>query len=163
LAVTLAGLWFWRWYQVRREWQQAQDALQRYDLAGAAAHLDNFLQHRPEDATAWFLAARTARRLDRIPEAERLLARCQQLSGVTDATRMEWELLRVQQGELSDLHVRLRMTIGPDHPDAPLVLEALAKGYVKCERLKDALQACDLCLERHPEQLWAWLRRGGIF
>jgi tetratricopeptide (TPR) repeat protein len=151
------------WYWARQEWQQAQDALRRGDLVSAAACLERFLQYRPDDAAAWFLAGRTARRLDRIAEAEHSLERCQQLVGVTDATRLEWDLLRIQQGELSDAHVRLRMTVGPDHPDAPYVLEALARGYMKCGRLHDALQACELCIARQPQHLWPWFWRGWIF
>src|SRR5262249_10606462 len=145
------------------EWRQAEAALGRHDLASAAAHLDRYLQRRPRDTAAWFLAARTARRLGCYPEAEQYLNRCQQLGGVTDATRLEWDLLRVQQGDLGDVHTRLRMTITPDHPDAPLVLEALARGYLKCDRLLDVLEACDLWVSRQPDHPWPWLWRGGIF
>src|SRR5262249_43269965 len=101
-------------------------------------------------------------RLERIPEAERDLERCQQLGGVTDATRLEWDLLRVQQGDLQGIDARLRMTIGPEHPDASIVLEALARGYLKCERLGDARQACELWLGREPGHPWPWLWRGWI-
>jgi tetratricopeptide (TPR) repeat protein len=161
-GLGLAAAWLWRWNQTRQEWRQAEAALARHDLASAASALDRYLQREPGDAAAWFLAARTARRLGRVADAERGLERCQQVGGVTDATRLEWDLLRVQQGDLDGTDTRLRMTVRPDHPDAPLVLEALARGYVKGERLADARQACDLCLERRPEQPWPWLWRGRI-
>ena len=162
VGVALAAGWGWEWHRARQEWQQIQDALHRHDLPGAASSLGRYLQHRPGDAAAWFLAARTARRLERFHEAERDLERCQELGGVTDSTRLEWDLLRVQQGDLGEIDVRLRMTIGPDHPDAPIVLEALARGYLRAERLSDALQACGLWLEREPEHPRPWLWRGRI-
>jgi len=112
---------------------------------------------------AWFLAARTARRLERMPDAERLLERCQQLGGVTDSTRLEWDLQRIQVGDLSGIDVRLRKSIDPDHPDALLVLEALVRGYLRVERLVDAKQACDLWMAHQPGHPWPWLWRGGIY
>ncbi len=167
LLIPLAGLvgggaWLWQALQARAEWRAAEAALGRYDLATAAAHLDRYLERRPRDVDAWFLAGRTARRLGRYPEAEQYLERCQQLGGVTAATRLEWDLLRVQQGDLGDVHTRLRMTIAPDHPDAPLVLEALARGYLTCGRLRDVLEACDLWAALQPEHPWPWLWRGGV-
>jgi tetratricopeptide (TPR) repeat protein len=168
LAVAVAGLagagaWLWHDLRVRGEWRQAEAALQRLDLAAAAAHLDRYLERRPGDAAAWFLAARTARRLGRYPEAERCLTRCQQLGGVTAATRLEWDLLRVQQGDLGGTDTRLRLTVAPDHPDAPLVLEALARGYLVCGRLNDVVEACDLWASRQPDHPWPWLWRGDVF
>jgi tetratricopeptide (TPR) repeat protein len=162
VGLGLAAVWAWQGHRSRQEWQAVQDALHGHDLPGAASALGRYRQHHPGDAAAWFLAARTARRLEQYPEAERTLERCQELGGVTDATRLEWDLLRLQQGDLGEVDVRLRMTIGPNHPDAPLVLEALVRGYFKGERLSDALQACGLWLEREPEHPWPWLWRGRI-
>src|SRR5262249_61108511 len=94
------------------------------------------------------------------PEAGRPRPRCQQPGGGPAATRLEWDLLRVQQGDLGDVHTRLRMTITPDHPDAPLVLEALARGYLKCDRLLDVLEACALRVSRQPDTTWTRQTRG---
>jgi tetratricopeptide (TPR) repeat protein len=162
VGLALAGPWAWHWNRCRLEWQAAQAALRRHDLAGAASFLERYLQDKPRDAAAWFLAGQTARRLGRAEEAERDLERCQQLAGVTDATRLEWDLLRVQQGDLGEIDTRLRMTVQPDDPDAPLVLEALARGYLKRERLKDARQACDFWLRREPDNPRPYLWRGLI-
>src|SRR5262249_4630177 len=58
-------------------------------------------------------------------------------------------------------------TITPEHPDAPLVLEAMALGYVRTGRLFDLLEATDLWLQVRPEnsqalrwQGYAWERLG---
>jgi tetratricopeptide (TPR) repeat protein len=163
VAVLLAAASFVTpWYRARHDWSEAQDALRRHDLSAAADRLDRYLQRRPNDADAWLLSARVARRRDDLADAERRLERCQQIAGVTPATRLEWDLIRVQSGNLGDAEARLRSTIGPDHPDALLVLEALAKGYLKCERLADALQACDLWVGREPVHPWPWLCRGRV-
>ncbi len=146
-----AGGWFWQRQRVRQTWQQIQSALERHDLHDASALLDRYLQLQPDDSTGWLLAGRTARRLGRGADAEKFLERCQQLGGVTAATELEWDLLRVQQGKLEGIDARLRMTVGPDHPAALMVLEALARGYLKRERLQDAFQACELWLDREPE------------
>jgi tetratricopeptide (TPR) repeat protein len=159
--VPAAG-WAWGWYRARQEWQDAQRALRRHDLPAAAAALERYLRRRPDDVTAWFLAGRTARRMERFAEAERALERCQGLGGVTDATRLEWDLLRVQQGDLGEIDARLRMTVGPDHPDAGIVLECLARGYIRGQQLRDAIQACALWQSRDPEDPGPWLWRGRI-
>ncbi len=163
IGVAIAAYPLWQWQKTRLEWQRVEEALQRRDLAGAAAGLDRYLQRRPNDVQAWFLAARTARRLGRFSEAERFLEQCQNLGGITEATQLEWDLIRVQQGDLRDIHLRLRATIGPDHPDSSIVLEALAKGYYVCERLADAREACELWQYREPDHPWPWLWRGRIF
>ena len=125
--------------------------------------MERYVTDHPEDPAGWFLAARTARRRERVADAKQYLQRCQELGGVTDNTRLEWDLLRVQQGDTTGIDARLRETIGPDHPDALLVLEALARGYVRVERVADALQACDLWADRQPNHPWPFLWRGTIF
>jgi len=163
-GVIAVGVWLWDAYRARSIFLQAEAALAQFNLPAAAEMLDAYLEHRPHDAAAWLLAGRTARRLERYSQAETYLKKCQEeFGGVTDATRLEWDLLRVQQGDLDDVHLRLRMTTTPKHPEALLVLEALARGYTKCDRLRDAMDACDLWLERQPTHPWPWLWRGGVF
>lgn len=163
LLLLVLGAWLWRFSYLRAERRLADEALKRHDLTAAAAHLDRHLARNPRDADAWFLAGRTARRVGRFSEAERYLSRCQEIAGVTDATRLEWDLLRVQQGDLGEVHARLRATIPPDHPDAPFVLEALAHGYLANGRLFDVVEACDRWSTLQPDHPWPWLWRGVAF
>ncbi len=159
--LAAAGLWLWARGTSERD--QALAALDRLDLDAAAVHLDRHLARHPDDTAAWFLAGRTARRLGRFLEAEKALEKCQALGGVTDATRLEWDLLRVQRGDLADVDTRLRMTIPPEHPDAPLVLEALARGYLRTDRLPQVVEACDLWAARQPDHPWPYLWRGNVY
>ena len=160
LALALAR--GWDSYRAGRQWHAAEDALHRYDLDAAAAALDRYIELRPRDPAGYFLAARTARRQGRFVEAGRYLGQSEQLGGPTDATRLEWDLILVQQGQLDGVDARLRATIGPDHPDAPLVLEAMARSYLDAGRFPDAQQACDLWRSRQPENPWPWLWSGWI-
>ena len=57
---------------------------------------------------------------------------------MTETIHLEWLLLRVQQGDLEEIEASLKRSISPDHPDVLLVLEVLARGYVKRQRLLDA-------------------------
>jgi tetratricopeptide (TPR) repeat protein len=163
LGLLLSSPWVWHRYRANQEWREAQAALARFDLATAATHLNNYLERRPEDINGWFLAARTARRLEQFDVAQRDLERCQQLGGVTKATELEWDLQRVQQGETGDIDARLRASVKPEDPESLLVLEALARGYIRVRRWPDALQACNLWLARQPEHPWPWLWRGTIY
>jgi tetratricopeptide (TPR) repeat protein len=162
LGLIPVAQWLWQRHQVNALWGQAESSLACHDLESAANYLDCYLKERPNDARGWFLAARTARRLQRSAEAERYLERSQQLGGVTDSTRLEWDLLRVAQGDVGGIDLRLRASITPDHPDALLVLEALARGYFRAERLADAREACTLWLTREPDHPWPWLWRGQL-
>jgi tetratricopeptide (TPR) repeat protein len=157
------GGWLWQSWRGQPQWRQVQAAFDQHDLESAALHLNGYLERRPEDAAGWLLAGQTARRLGRYPETEACLTRCQQIGGVTEATRLEWNLLRVQQGDLGGIDARLRATITPQDPNAPLVLEALARGYLVTDRLLDALEACELWIKRQPDAPWPWLWRGRTY
>lgn len=163
LSLLAAGVLLGRAVLGPSEERQARAALARLDLAAAAEHFDRHLQRHPDDAAAWFLAGRTARRRERYTQAEEALARCQELTGVTDATRLEWDLLRVQRGDLGEVDTRLRLTIGPEHPDAPAVLEALARGYRQADRLREVVQACNLWIACQPDHPWPYRWRADVY
>src|SRR6266508_6826473 len=72
LVVGLGGLigyLVWRQSWAWRHYQEAQAALGRQDPAAAADHLARCLEVWPHDRATLLLAARTARRADRLPEA----------------------------------------------------------------------------------------------
>lgn len=61
-------------YRVHHLWQEAQESIRNHDPRGAMASLDQFTARKPRDLDGLFLAARTARRLGKFPEAKRYLA-----------------------------------------------------------------------------------------
>lgn len=161
-ALTAVGYGVWDHSRARRAREDAEQALTRRDLATAADHLDRYVALRPEDPEGWFRAARTARRRGKFTDAKRLLAECEKRGGAADTIRLERELLLVQQGVIGEADVRLHATVGPEHPDAGLVLEALARGYMLTERWADARQACAFWRAVEPEAPWAWLWGGWV-
>jgi tetratricopeptide (TPR) repeat protein len=165
VGLTLAGLGlgileFFVWPAALL--RDAEEALRRNDPAAARAPLDRYLARRPHDPRALLLAAQAARRSDACADAERFLTAFEQVSGPTDASRVEWALLGVQQGDFGGDESDLRSAVVRNHPDAPVLLEALAKGYYVTFRLPDALEAVNRLLELNPDHVPALILRGTI-
>jgi predicted Zn-dependent protease len=93
------------------------------------------------------------------------------LGGLTELLNLEQNLLRAQDGELNmmvqsgddpaSVEQVLLSWIKDDHPDTPLILEALSKAYLESYRLADALQCLNIWLKRQEDNqalLWrAWI------
>ncbi len=139
------------WYHLRA----AREELQRCHNPQAIRHLHVCLQVWPHDPEVMLLAAQAARRGRSYAEAERLLEMYQQARGLDEAVSREQLLLTAERRieQVSDLcwhHVE------QGRPDAPLILEALTRGYLRQYRLNEAR----LCLDRwlalqpdHPQPL----------
>jgi len=162
LIAASAGLLAWDRHRARREWRAAADALARHDLVAALAHLERYVQLRPQEPDGWFLAARTARRAGQFDDAERDLIECERAGGDEARISLERNLAAVQRGELGEIDTHLRSTIDPDHPDVRFVLEALARGYMAVDRLADAREACELWQRVEPTHPWPWLWLGWV-
>jgi tetratricopeptide (TPR) repeat protein len=99
------------------------------------------------------------------------LALYAKLGGLSELLNLEENLLRAQSGEASlivetggDLRTVeqvLQSWIQDNHPDTPLILEALIKGYLQSYRLADALKCLTVWLKRQDDiqaHLWrAWI------
>lgn len=140
----------------------AEEALGRHDAHAARAHLDRLLAQRPHDPQARFLAAQAARRSDACADAERLLTDYEQQFGQTDASRLEWALLGVQQGDFGGEEAGLQAAVIRHHPNTPAIMEALAKGYHVAYRWPEALMTLDWLIKHDPGHLPALLLRGTI-
>jgi tetratricopeptide (TPR) repeat protein len=159
LGAGTAGGFLWL-HQQRRA---AERALSRYAFDEARHHLDLYLRVRPGDTAAHLLAAQAARRGDAYDEAEKHLAVCLRDAGMTDAVARERLLLSAQQGDLGDMEGLLQARTGPNDPEALLVLEALAKGYLNRAWDDDALTCLNRLLDRQPDNAPAWLLRAGVW
>jgi tetratricopeptide (TPR) repeat protein len=147
----------------------ADRALARWDFDAARAHLAICLDVWPNGADTLLQAARTARRSGHFDEAERYLTHLQRSRGISEKTEIEWALLSVERGDVYRVEAYLKETVGPNHPDAPLVYEALARGYLHTDRLVELLQDTDDWLQIRrgdPHALyyrgWAWERLGNL-
>ncbi len=140
-----------------------QRALERFAFDEAQRHLDLYLKVHFRSAAVHLLAAQTARRRDAYDQAENHLAACLQLEGMTEATALERLLLTAQQGDLDDVQGLLRARTGANDPEAVLVLEALAKGYVNRFWQVHARVCLNILLERQPQHPQALLMRAQVF
>ena len=140
----------------------AEDDLDRHDPSSARARLDRHLARHPDDPQALLLALRAARRSGEYADAERFLTALEERTGPTDASRLEWTLLGVQQGDFADQEQRLRSEAGRDTPDATAILEALARGYSSNYRWPEAQDTLERLLKRSPDHALALLVRGAL-
>jgi tetratricopeptide (TPR) repeat protein len=154
-----AGVFFW----AQHHWRAAHRALDRYAFAEAQYHLDLCLKVPFRGAEVHLLAAQAARRRDAYDEAERHLSACLQSEEMTEAAARERLLLTAQQGDLGDMETLLQAHTASNGPEAVLVLEALAKGYMNRFWQADALACLDRLLERQPQHPQAWLLRARLW
>jgi predicted Zn-dependent protease len=149
-GAVLIGPHLRAWYHFRA----ARIELERYHNPQAIRHLQACLEKWPKDADAILLAARAARRAGRYAEAESLLEKYQQARGLDSAGSFEQLLLSVerrvdQSAETCWRHVE------QGHPDAPLILEALTRGYLRQYRLAEARACLNRWLLSEPDSVQA--------
>jgi predicted Zn-dependent protease len=154
-GLTLAGAQAWAWYHFRA----ARTALERYHNPEAVRHLRDCLRVWPEDTDVLLLTARAARRARAYPEAERCLAKYQQARGLDEAGSFE-QLLLSAECDVDQVADVCRRHVEQDHPGAPLILEALTRGYLQQYRLGEARFCLDRWLEREPDNPQALCLKG---
>jgi predicted Zn-dependent protease len=163
--LTLAGVAGYRaaWHLwAGSHFRAARRALDRHDLTAAQAHLTLCLEVWPDSAETHFLAARTARRAGDERELWLHLKECSRLGWPEEALRLEHDLLTAQSGELGGVESGLLAVARRGGDDEPVVLEALAQGYLKTYRLAEALHCLDRLLEREPDHVRALVWRGEV-
>jgi tetratricopeptide (TPR) repeat protein len=158
IAVGIGAAFLWSQYHLHA----AERALKRCALNEAQHHLDLSLRVRPGSTSLHLLAAQTARRRDAYEEAEQHLTICLQSQGVTTPIELERLLLGAQQGELDAIEGPLRTLAASDTPEAVLVLEALAKGYLNRFAYAKALDCLNILLKRQPRHPQALLMRARL-
>jgi tetratricopeptide (TPR) repeat protein len=143
-----------------RALEQCNHARRQANLALAREHLAACLEVQPDSGSIHLLAARTARRSGDYDAASYHLRRARELGWVEEEIRLERDLLQVQQGELDPADTRLLSFLQDDPPEKPLILEALAQGYLKTYQLLRALECLDQWLEIQPDNPQALVWRG---
>ncbi len=155
----VGGRYAWGTYHFRR----AQEAVRRHDFAGAEAELAQCRWAWPADPDTWLLSARTARRDRKYDEADRFLAAYEKMGGAREEVVLERTLARVQRGETGNNRDRqLLAFVDKGLPETPLILEALAQGYVNTFRLVEAGPCLDRLVAVEPENGDAYVLRGWI-
>jgi tetratricopeptide (TPR) repeat protein len=134
------------WYHFR----EAKSALQSYHNPQAVRHLQACLHTWPDDPDVLLLSARAARRARAYDEAERCLEKYWQARGLDDAYSLEQLLLSAER-DVDQVALVCRRRVEQDDPDAPLILEALTRGYLRQYRLGEAHFCLDLWLRTQPD------------
>jgi predicted Zn-dependent protease len=147
LAACSAGMHLLAEY----EYHAAGRDLEHRDFARARERLAFCMKLRPGNLDINLLAAQTARRARDYAEAERLLKAYRDLGGDPKVASLERALAQVQRGELAGREMVLWGLVEQGGPDAPLVLEALAQGYMATFRWGQALGCLKQLLQLRPE------------
>jgi tetratricopeptide (TPR) repeat protein len=158
LGLSVPAFHLWAEYHFRA----AEDALASYHPAEARRHLQQALRVWPHSAATHLLAARAARQLGDLEAAATHLEECFRSQGTDAETRLELLLLRAQRGEMDSVAGRCRSLVVREDAASPLVLEALAAGYLRLYRLNEAEDCARLWAERQPDNPRAQVVRGWI-
>jgi tetratricopeptide (TPR) repeat protein len=160
--LVMGGLHVWAWYHFR----QANWLVERQQFSRAYVEYARSLRVWRWSAVTHLLAARAARRATRYADAERHLAECQRLQGPGASKSfdlaLERLLLQAQSEEVSAVERPLWDYIDKNRAETPLILEALARGYVRMLRLGTALHCLQLLLKQEPDNIQALVLRGWI-
>jgi tetratricopeptide (TPR) repeat protein len=142
---------------------EAQAALKIGQPGEARARLRLCLRVWPRSVASHLLAARIERADSNYPEAERFLKEATRLQGgPSDATQLEWVLLRAQGGGLEEVESGLWNCVQNDHPETTEVLATLARSYMGNWQYQMAHLCLDLWLERQADAAQAYYWRGWI-
>src|SRR5262245_38479386 len=141
----------------------AGKALEKCRFDEARRHLWLCLKVKRWSAAAHLLAAQAARRDGAFSEAVEHLEEAELLGSAPADVELERAMLRCQFGELEDVEDFLSDEVdSKKSPQTPLILEALAAGYMRCDRKLEASDCVDRLLRIQPNNVQALVCRGGI-
>ncbi len=144
-------------------WRSAQRALREDRPEEAVSHLQTCLWLSPDSVKVRLVAARAYRLAGKIPEAEEQLQKVMKLQGgPSDATQLEYLLMRVQAGETDDVEPALLGLVDAKHPEAELILETLARSHMHHLRYGPAYVCLNRWLEINPDLAKIYHWRGWV-
>jgi tetratricopeptide (TPR) repeat protein len=112
----------------------------------------------PHDPAALLLAARTARRYGEFDETESFLDAYEKVRGKDDDSLiLERILLQAQRGQVDRVRDFCETRVRQNHPDSPLILEAVSAGLMRTYRLQEADDRIQAWLKLRPNDCQALL------
>ncbi len=145
------------------EWNAAQQAVKEGRPEEARDRLKVCLTAWPRSVPVHMLAARAARLSGDLADAEAHLNCCLKLqNGATEATEVEFLLMRAQTGEEDEVAQELRFHVDNGYPEAPLILETLARAYMHNLRLREASAYLTKWMEVAPDAAKPYHWRGWV-
>jgi predicted Zn-dependent protease len=164
VVAVVAGGWFggWRAY-AGRQWHRAQEAVRAGRPAEARTRLETCLAVWPDDPDVLRLAARADQMAGDFPAAEAHLNACLRVEGgASEATQLEFLLIRAQTGEVEEVAGLLFGFVDRKHPDAPLILETIALAHMRNLRYGPAFAALNRSAEEFPGRARTHHYRGWV-
>jgi tetratricopeptide (TPR) repeat protein len=159
VACVLAWV-FARPVSLRAKIEAAVDAR---DFSRARVLIESALADDANNTELLLVAARTARRSDDAPSARTYRERYLRAGGSKAEAEFEETLQKNQDGDTSGAAAALQLCkANPDLPQAPLILEAVTRGYLH-RQPNLAIQSADVWLRRDPstvERAYALRLRG---
>ena len=130
----------------------------------ARLHADKCLSIWPRSPSLFLLAARSARLAGDFPAAEDYLNRCKKLQNgeASEATQLEFRLMRVQAGEVDEVAPELFVYVENGHPETSLILETIARSFMHHHRYGPAFNCLGLWIEKEPENAKPYHFRGWV-
>jgi tetratricopeptide (TPR) repeat protein len=161
LALALAVVVAWPHLRAWHHYRAGRAALERYHTPEAIDHLNACLEVWPRSSAARLLAARAARRADRLDEAARHLAVCQEREGASEEVLLEWALQQAAGGDPASVEPYLQGRLRNGFlPDGPLIFEAVVVGHLRMYRFLDVHPYLTYWLEQQPDHVQALFLRG---
>jgi tetratricopeptide (TPR) repeat protein len=124
--------------------------MERYHTSQAIRHLRPCRETWPRDPEVLLLAARAARRVGVYGDSERLLSAYERERGRDDAFAFERLLLDAERNQDQVVEQCWKLVEG-GHPESALLLEALARGYLRRYRLGMARRCLDRWRQSQPD------------
>ncbi len=145
----------------RGQMRAAHVALDRRDWKQAQQLLDVALARSPNDPDVLLMAARAARRQEKLSEAQKFLDSCQRALGEeSEPIKIERALLRVHRGDLAGVEEYLRARVRDDDPGTLEILDIMSAALIIDYRVAEAQSCLDDLLRRQPDHFDALVRRG---
>jgi tetratricopeptide (TPR) repeat protein len=146
------------WYHLRA----ARSELERYHNPQAIRHLQVCMSVWPEDPDVLLLVARATRRARVYGDAEISLKKYQKLRGLDAACSFEQLLLSAER-QVDQVAGLCRRYVEKGHPETPLILEALTRGYLRQYQLPAARFCLDRWLQSQPDNPQALCLKGELY
>jgi Flp pilus assembly protein TadD len=144
-------------------WNSARKEVAEYRIDEAQKHIRFLLFLRPNNIPLHLLAARAARLNGDFDEAEKHLTKCLKLAkGSTDKIQIEFLLMRVQRGEEDEVAGELIQYVEADHSESALILETLARAYMRNLRSGTAFTCLSRWMQLEPDNYQPYEWRGWV-
>lgn len=162
VAAGVGGWRAWDHFATGARLARGRAALDAGHRIAARDELDRYLQSRPDDPEAHFLAGKAARLDGDTTAAGRHLDRAAQLGWSAEAVGLELALLDVQLGRLAEAERVLVGLVLAGHPETPAIIAALVPAFVGEFRVPEAERLTARWVELRPESAAAWAARGDV-